>query len=175
MRKRRIWVDKYGLWKIDLGRKFELTMKIMLATVSSRRTGLVGSTGDLLQLYLKRSAKFATCIYRNFLSEREFLAHTDDLIGRTRPALLLTDSMGQQFTSRELAQVVGGFQDGGVQHLILAVGPADGWSTEALSRATKTIAFGRITLPHELAAVVAAEQLYRVLTILAGHPYHSGH
>jgi len=37
------------------------------------------------------------------------------------------------------------------------------------------VAFGRITLPHELAAVVAAEQIYRALTILAGHPYHTGH
>ena len=36
-------------------------------------------------------------------------------------------------------------------------------------------AFGRITHPHDLARLIAAEQIYRALTILAGHPYHSGH
>ena len=58
--------------------------------------------------------------------------------------------------------------------LVLGIGPADGWSA-ALKRADLSLAFGRITLPHELAAVVAAEQIYRALTILAGHPYHTGH
>jgi 23S rRNA (pseudouridine1915-N3)-methyltransferase len=103
------------------------------------------------------------------------LAHSDELTARTRPALLLTDSKGQQLTSREIANFLGSLQDNGIQQLIFAIGPADGWSGVALSRADKTVAFGRITLPHELAAVVAAEQLYRALTIRAGHPYHSGH
>ena len=43
------------------------------------------------------------------------------------------------------------------------------------TRAAHIVSFGRITLPHELARAVAAEQIYRALTILAGHPYHSGH
>jgi 23S rRNA (pseudouridine1915-N3)-methyltransferase len=85
------------------------------------------------------------------------------------------DSQGQQLSSREIATLVGSLQDNGTQQLIFAIGPADGWSPEALAKADKVVAFGRITLPHELAAVVAAEQLYRALTIRAGHPYHSGH
>jgi len=59
--------------------------------------------------------------------------------------------------------------------LVLAIGPADGWSPAARARADLLLSFGRITLPHELAAVVAAEQLYRALTIRAKHPYHCGH
>jgi 23S rRNA (pseudouridine1915-N3)-methyltransferase len=62
-----------------------------------------------------------------------------------------------------------------VQLLVVGVGPADGWSRAALGRADRTVAFGRITLPHELAAVIAAEQIYRALTIRARHPYHSEH
>jgi 23S rRNA (pseudouridine1915-N3)-methyltransferase len=150
-------------------------MKILLSTISSRRSGLTGPAADLLELYVRRSSKFTPCAHRNFGSEKELLTHSEELSARTRPALLLTDSQGQQLTSPEIANFLGSLQDNGIQQLIFAVGPADGWSAAALSRADKTIAFGRITLPHELAAVLAAEQLYRALTIRAGHPYHGGH
>jgi 23S rRNA (pseudouridine1915-N3)-methyltransferase len=85
------------------------------------------------------------------------------------------DSRGQQFTSEEFAARFGQVRDGGSQRVVLAVGPADGWSAAALQRAGLLFSLGRITLPHQLARVVAAEQVYRALTILAGHPYHSGH
>jgi 23S rRNA (pseudouridine1915-N3)-methyltransferase len=150
-------------------------MKILLSTVFPRRSSLSGPAADLVQLYLGRATRFIPCTHRNFPSETDLLRYTHELTTRTRPALLLTDSQGQQLTSTEIASVIGSLHDNGIQQLILAIGPADGWSPAALSRADKIIAFGRITLPHELAAVVAAEQLYRALTIRAGHPYHSGH
>ena len=150
-------------------------MKILLCTVCPRRIGFAGPAGELLELYLNRSAKFLASAHRNFASEKALLAYADEVTSRTRPMLWLTDSQGQQFTSREIANVLGTVHDNGIQQLIFAIGPADGWSPAALSKADKVIAFGRITLPHELAAVVAAEQLYRALTIRAGHPYHSGH
>ena len=62
-----------------------------------------------------------------------------------------------------------------MQEMVFAVGPANGWSPEALWRAQLKLSFGKMTLPHELARVVLAEQVYRALTILAGHPYHGGH
>lgn len=64
-------------------------------------------------------------------------------------------------SSEEFAATLGGVQDGGIQQVVIAIGPADGWSPETLRRASLTAALGRITLPHELAAVVAAEQIYR--------------
>jgi 23S rRNA (pseudouridine1915-N3)-methyltransferase len=63
----------------------------------------------------------------------------------------------------------------GSQELIFAIGPADGWTAAALEKAQQTLSLGRITLPHELARVVLAEQLYRAFTILNNHPYHGGH
>ena len=89
--------------------------------------------------------------------------------------LILCDSRGEPLSSEELAGRLGRLRDSGTQLIVLAIGPADGWSDAARSRAQLTIGFGRITLPHELARVVLAEQIYRALTILAGHPYHSGH
>ena len=58
---------------------------------------------------------------------------------------------------------------------MLAIGPPDGWSTAAHSSAKLLLSLGAMTLPHELALVILAEQTYRALTILAGFPYHSGH
>jgi 23S rRNA (pseudouridine1915-N3)-methyltransferase len=149
-------------------------MKILLALISSRKTAS-GPAADLLALYLERSNRYTPTSIRVFPTEASLLAFVAESATRTRPALLLCDSRGKQFTSEEGAATFGKFQDSGTQQLILAIGPADGWSPAALARADQTVAFGRITLPHELAAVVAAEQIYRWLTILAGHPYHSGH
>jgi 23S rRNA (pseudouridine1915-N3)-methyltransferase len=88
---------------------------------------------------------------------------------------VLADSGGQQLSSPEIAAMLKSLQENGIQELTLAIGPPDGWSPAARSRADRLIAFGKITLPHELALVVASEQIYRALTIQAGHPYHGGH
>jgi 23S rRNA (pseudouridine1915-N3)-methyltransferase len=149
-------------------------MKILLVLISPRRTAS-GPTADLLTLYLDRATRYTPTSTRTFPTEAALLSFVAEAATRTRPALLLADSRGQQLTSMDLATTVGTFQDTGIQQLILAIGPADGWSPTALARADRTLAFGRITLPHELAAVIAAEQIYRALTIRAGHPYHSGH
>ena len=59
--------------------------------------------------------------------------------------------------------------------LIFAIGPPNGWSEAATRQAQTMLSLGRMTLPHELARLVLAEQLYRAFTILSGHPYHTGH
>jgi 23S rRNA (pseudouridine1915-N3)-methyltransferase len=148
-------------------------MHFLLASVATRR--LTGPAFDLTQFYVDRIAHYAPCTHRIFAAESKLLQFLSETAARTRPALFLTESRGQQASSEEIADQIGGFQDNGTQLLVMAVGPADGWSPLALQRADRTLAFGRITLPHELAAVVAAEQMYRALTIRAGHPYHSGH
>jgi 23S rRNA (pseudouridine1915-N3)-methyltransferase len=128
-----------------------------------------------LQLYIDRSARYTPCEHRVFPTEAKLLAFVDDSAARTRPFFLAADSKGQQLSSEDIAATFTRALDAGTQLLVVAIGPADGWSAAAVSRADKTLAFGRITLPHELAAVVAAEQIYRALTIRAGHPYHGGH
>jgi 23S rRNA (pseudouridine1915-N3)-methyltransferase len=125
--------------------------------------------------YLLRASRYAPCTLREVSSESKLLADLDKAAGRTRPVLVLADSSGKQLSSNELADELGRHMESGTQLLAFAIGPADGWSAALLARADLVIAFGRITLPHELAAVVAAEQIYRALTIRAGHPYHSGH
>ena len=150
-------------------------MDLLLATIRSRRSSASEPDAQLLERYIQRASRYLPCEQREFVSEAALFAHLDRPARRTTPYLVLTDSRGKQMSSEEFAAAFGSVQDSGVQQLIVAIGPADGWSPEALRRASLTIAFGRITLPHELAAVVAAEQIYRALTIRAGHPYHHGH
>jgi 23S rRNA (pseudouridine1915-N3)-methyltransferase len=125
--------------------------------------------------YLTRVSRYVQCDSQLFTSEEAFIEWITRQSGRTPTHAILLDSRGKQLSSDELAERVGRLRDEGVQRLVFAIGPADGWSDAARQRADLLLSFGRITLPHQLARVVLAEQVYRAFTILAGHPYHSGH
>lgn len=151
-------------------------MKLLLASISASRTRAKTVPAQALTAdYLARAARYTPCEAKEFASESALLAWLDRASARTAPALILCDSRGELLSSEDFAARVDRLRSSGIQLAVLAIGPADGWSTAARTRASLTVSFGRITLPHELARVVLAEQLYRALTILAGHPYHSGH
>jgi 23S rRNA (pseudouridine1915-N3)-methyltransferase len=151
-------------------------MKITLAAVAPRRTRSKSEASDrLIADYIERASRYVPCDSEVFDSETAVIDWLDRQAGRTPAYAILLDSRGQQYTSDEFAAQLGRVRDEGVQRLVLAIGPADGWSPAARQRANLLFSFGRMTLPHQLARVVLAEQVYRALTILAGHPYHSGH
>jgi 23S rRNA (pseudouridine1915-N3)-methyltransferase len=56
--------------------------------------------------------------------------------------------------------------------LALLIGGPDGLAPECLERADQAWSLSPLTLPHALVRVVVAEQLYRAMSMLAGHPYH---
>ena len=89
--------------------------------------------------------------------------------------IAILDSRGKQLSSEEFAQYLQDYQDRNPQPLILAIGPADGFSDEMRTAANSAISLGKMTMAHELARVVLLEQVYRAFTILKGHPYHTGH
>ncbi len=125
--------------------------------------------------YVERCRPYMACERQVFATEDLLFEWAERRSGRTAATLVLSDSAGQMLTSEQFAGRVGGWRDGGVQLLALAIGPADGWSGAARTRADLLLSLGRMTLPHALAQVVLCEQIYRALTILAGHPYHGGH
>lgn len=84
---------------------------------------------------------------------------------------VLLDAGGKQFTSAEFAKWLGGMRDRSVREVIFLCGGADGFPPELRRQAQQSISLSPLTMPHELARVVLAEQLYRAFTILAGHPY----
>jgi 23S rRNA (pseudouridine1915-N3)-methyltransferase len=149
-------------------------MRLALTAIVPRRSK-DEATERLLADYMERAGRYMPCESQVFGSEAALLEWVDRQAGRSPAYAILLDSRGQQSTSDEIAALVGRLRDDGTQRLVFAVGPADGWSVAARQRANLLLSLGRITLPHQLARVVVAEQVYRALTILAGHPYHSGH
>ena len=82
------------------------------------------------------------------------------------------DRNGEQVTSERLAELVGELEVRAPQKTAFVVGGAEGIDLRILGASAYQLAFGRATLPHQLARVVAVEQLYRALTIRRGLPYH---
>lgn len=151
-------------------------MKLIVASVSTRKSkGKSGPADALTREYLERASKWHLAELAVFPTEEALLAASERQPGRPAALLILFDSRGETLTSEQFAELLGRSRDGGAQRILLGIGPADGWSDSALTRATRVLSFGRMTLPHELARALVAEQVYRALTILAGHPYHSGH
>jgi 23S rRNA (pseudouridine1915-N3)-methyltransferase len=149
-------------------------MQVVLAHVGAK-----GNVRDpfetLTAMYLERMGAYAKARGEAFRSEEAFLDWLERQQGRTAPVAVLLDSRGKQMSSEKFAAWLGKIRDESAQMVVFAIGPADGWSAAALGRARLVLSLGEMTLAHALARVVAAEQIYRAFTILAGHPYHGGH
>jgi 23S rRNA (pseudouridine1915-N3)-methyltransferase len=78
---------------------------------------------------------------------------------------------GRQMSSPEFATWVRQLQES-ASDVAFVIGGAYGLSDEVAQRATSRVSFSAWTLPHELARLVLAEQLYRAGTIMRGEPYH---
>lgn len=97
----------------------------------------------------------------------------EKLLERIPPAatVIVCDELGDRLTSAEFSGLVGGARDR-ARDIAFVIGGAFGTAPAVRARATRTIQIAPWTLPHELARLVLAEQLYRAGTILRGEPYH---
>lgn len=86
-------------------------------------------------------------------------------------AVVLLDARGKQFESREFAEWLEERRDHGTRELVFLCGDAGGFPEELRARAREKLSLSTLTLPHEFARVILAEQIYRGFAILAGHPY----
>lgn len=147
-------------------------MKLKLAWIGKTKNPAIQSLTDD---YVKRIQRYADAEPLQLPDESALLKLRDKTATRPSHAIVLFDSRGRQLTSEEFAQFLQSHQDRNPQPLILAIGPADGFSAATRKSATATLSLGKMTLAHELARVVLLEQVYRAFTILKGHPYHTGH
>lgn len=89
---------------------------------------------------------------------------------RSATAILL-DAAGRTIDSNALAKWLGELRDRGARHVIFICGNADGFPESLRARVPQKLSLSAMTLSHELARVVLAEQLYRAFAILSGSPY----
>ena len=88
--------------------------------------------------------------------------------GRT----VVLDERGRDLPSTDLAALLARWRDDGCREVRFLIGAADGHDAATREHADLLLGFGRATWPHMLVRAMLAEQLYRALAILDGHPYH---
>jgi len=147
-------------------------MKLKIAWIGKTKNAAIQSLTDE---YLKRIARYADVEGLSLTDESALLKLREKSGTRPAHSLVLLDSRGKVFSSEEFARFLQDHRDRNPQPLVLAIGPADGFSDDARKAASSSISLGKMTLAHELARIVLLEQVYRAFTILKGHPYHTGH
>lgn len=153
-------------------------MRVVLATVGS----VSGPLRPALRDYTERAARYVRL--ERIQVEAGGAAEAADvrrLEGRRLQRRVSGDlewfaltRRGKGMTSRRLARYLADLQNYGREGVAFLVGGAHGLSDEILDRSDYHLSLSLMTLPHALARVVLAEQLYRAGTIIAGEPYHKG-
>ena len=85
---------------------------------------------------------------------------------------VLLDERGESMSSSSLAGRLHGWRASNTPSVAFIIGGHDGLAPSLREKSTLAIAFGSATWPHQLVRIMLLEQLYRAVTILAGHPYH---
>lgn len=86
--------------------------------------------------------------------------------------VIVLDENGDSLSSASVADAIKAERDSGRAALVFVVGGPDGLAQTLRGKGTKKLAFGAATWPHQLVRIMLLEQIYRAVTILAGHPYH---
>lgn len=132
-------------------------MKIRLYYIGKARSRPLN---DAAAEYGKRIGRF--CRFEATELKREADAPVDRKAMR-----VVLDPTGEMISSDELARWI----ESAGRDVHFFIGGADGWDDEFRSTADRLLSLSPMTLPHELARVMLAEQIYRAFTILRNHPY----
>ena len=119
---------------------------------------------SILELELKRRLKAENRQWAEAKLLREAVPN--------RATIIALDSRGKILTSRAFAGRICSYQDRGMNELAFLIGGAEGLHQELLKTAELVLSLGAMTWPHLMARAMLMEQLYRVHTIITGHPYH---
>ena len=158
-------------------------MKLLIAAVGRLKEG---SERELAERYRKRAEQTGRRIgFRDMeiIEIRESRAQEvgkrmiEESIALTsvipdRAITLILDQRGESLDSATLATRLGRWRDDGRPATVFIIGGDDGLAPSLRDKADMTLAFGAATWPHQLVRAMLLEQIYRAVSILAGHPYH---
>ena len=145
-----------------------------------------GPERDLLQRYVKRIGGIAPSLGFSPVEWKELDEgrgkRMEERRGEEARAVLATlpkgswltvlDERGAALSSAQWAAEIGKARDSSIPAYAIVIGGPDGLDPSLRAAARSIVGFGAMTWPHQLVRVMAGEQIYRALTILAGHPYH---
>jgi 23S rRNA (pseudouridine1915-N3)-methyltransferase len=145
-----------------------------------------GAESELCAKYLDRAGKVGRGLgYRGFevreLAESKAARPSERIaaegaalraaLDRSSHAICL-DAGGELVDSEGFAAALSRATAAGAARVAFVIGGPDGLAPDLIAGASRRISFGRVTWPHQIARILLAEQLYRAMTILSGHPYH---
>lgn len=137
-------------------------MKLLLYYIGKARDAHANA---MAEEYIKRSTRFAKCEMREIRLRR-----FDPWAKHPSASKILLDPEGRTLDSAAFVSLVEKAERDG-RDVVFVVGGADGLPEDWKPRADMLLGLSPMTMPHELARVVLAEQIYRALTALRGHPY----
>lgn len=158
-------------------------MRMTIAAVGRMKAG---AERDLVDRYAERARKAGRNLgitkidirdiaeSRATASDRRRDEEADRLVSDIPPdaQVVVLDETGKAMTSRAFADWIARQRDSGAGDMHFLIGGPDGHGASARSRANLTLSLGAMTFPHQIARILIVEQIYRVMTILGGHPYH---
>ena len=122
--------------------------------------------------YASRMRPFAP-VQMNWLKVTTQAGESLALVERSKGMFrIVLDERGEEVTSRALAKKISAMEMHGKRDIAILIGGADGHTDAVRESAGWLWSLSKLTLQHELALVVAMEQLYRAYTIKSGLPYH---
>jgi 23S rRNA (pseudouridine1915-N3)-methyltransferase len=160
-------------------------MRLLIVAVGRLK---VGPERELIERYLERSRAIGRTVGLSPIDTTEVpesaARRAADRIREEAKALIAATPKGarkialdvhdRNLTSEKLAASLIAMRDQGAPTAAFYIGGADGLDQQIRREADLVLAFGAVTFPHQLVRVLLAEQIYRAITILSGHPYHRG-
>ena len=138
---------------------------------------------DAIAEYVKRISRFAKVeiieteerLFNGVPNEKEIekilAEEAKGLSAKAEGFVIALDIDGETLTSKQIAEKIDNAQNR-FSTLTFLIGGSYGMASALKQSAALRLSFGKITLPHQLARVVACEQIYRAFTILNNVPYH---
>lgn len=108
----------------------------------------------------------------NCTNEQIINAESAEIMKRLDGFVIAFDLRGKEFTSEELAGVIKDCGIKGESKISFVIGGSYGMNSEIIKRASLVLRVGKATFPHQLMRVMAAEQIYRAMTIINNVKYH---